>query len=73
MRLFIAVNLPDPVREGLWRAAAKLRDHDFPVRWVRPEGLHLTLKFLGEVPGEREPELVAALGRPVQPAVPCVP
>ncbi len=33
------------------------------MRWVRPEGIHLTLKFLGAVPDEREPELRAALGR----------
>ena len=31
------------------------------VRWVRPEGLHLTLRFLGNVPTERVPELADAL------------
>jgi len=33
------------------------------VKWVRPEGLHLTLKFLGDVDEAREPELHAALGQ----------
>ena len=31
------------------------------VRWVRPEGLHLTLRFLGNVPTERIPELADAM------------
>jgi 2'-5' RNA ligase len=33
------------------------------VKWVRPEGIHTTVKFLGEVEPEREPELRAALTR----------
>jgi 2'-5' RNA ligase len=63
VRLFVALNLPDSVRQALWRAAGPLRELGLPVRWVRPEGLHLTLKFLGEVAPEREAELAAALGR----------
>lgn len=39
-----------------------MRERGLPVRWVRPEGLHLTLKFLGDVDEAREPELRAALG-----------
>ena len=38
-----------------------MRDLALPIKWVRPEGIHLTLKFLGDVPVEREPELRAAL------------
>jgi len=49
------------VREALWAATARLRDLDLPVKWVRGEAVHLTLKFLGEVADEREPELAAAL------------
>lgn len=55
MRLFIAVNLPADVREGIWEAAESLREMDFPVRWIVPESLHLTLKFLGDV---AEPDVV---------------
>lgn len=32
-----------------------------PVKWVRPENIHLSLKFLGDVDDAREPELLAAL------------
>ena len=63
MRLFVALNLPDRVREALWAAAAPLRELGLAVKWVRPEGIHLTLKFLGEVSEGREPDLRAALGR----------
>ena len=63
MRLFAALNLPPNVREAIWAAAAPLRELRLPVNWVRSDGLHLTLKFLGEVPAEQEPELQAALAQ----------
>ena len=63
MRLFVALNLPPPVREALWAATARLRDLELPVKWVRGEGVHLTLKFLGDVADAQEGELAAALAR----------
>ena len=59
----MALNLPDGVRRALWAAAAPLRELGLPLKWAPPEGIHVTLKFLGEVPDAREPELRAALGR----------
>jgi RNA 2',3'-cyclic 3'-phosphodiesterase len=70
MRLFIAVNFPDTLRQSLWEAAAPLRRGDFPVKWVAPDALHLTLKFLGEVAAEREPELLAGMARAARGAKP---
>ncbi len=61
MRLFIAIAIPTDVRRRLWEVTAELRDASVPVRWVAPEAMHLTLKFLGGVGEEREPEIVAAL------------
>ena len=51
------------MRHGLWDAIAPLRERrgGLPVKWVRPENIHLSLKFLGEVDEAREPELRAAL------------
>ena len=63
MRLFVALNLPEPVRRAVWEAAATIRDLGLPVKWVPPDGIHLTLKFLGEVADQREPELRTALSR----------
>jgi 2'-5' RNA ligase len=57
MRLFVAVDLPDEVREVLRGGLGPLKRDQPPARWVRPEGMHLTLKFLGEQP----PELVESL------------
>jgi 2'-5' RNA ligase len=63
MRLFVAINLPEEVRQGLWEATQPLRAVSYPIRWVAPESIHLTLKFLGEVAPERETEIGAALER----------
>jgi 2'-5' RNA ligase len=63
VRLFVALNLPPPVREALWAATTPLRELGLPVTWVRGDGIHVTLKFLGEVGDEREADVAAALGR----------
>lgn len=63
MRLFIALNFPPAVRDALWDATTPLRQQGLPVNWVRGEGIHVTLKFLGEVEDERAVELTAALQR----------
>jgi 2'-5' RNA ligase len=63
VRLFVAVNLPADLRDAVWRAAEPARRGSPPVRWVGPDGVHVTLKFLGEVADERLDELRQALGR----------
>jgi len=50
VRLFVALNLPDSTRPEVYEAIAPLRRAAPSVRWVLPETLHITLKFLGEVP-----------------------
>lgn len=63
MRLFLAVSPDEAGRERLARDLAPLRV--IPgVRWVRPEQLHLTLAFLGEVDAGRRGDIAAAV-RPV--------
>ena len=50
-RVFVAVHLPAAQRAVLESAIASLRGHGLDrVRWVRVEGIHLTLKFLGDIP-----------------------
>ncbi len=70
MRLFLAVNLPDHVRTAMWEAAAPLRALPAPVRWVAPEALHLTLKFLGDVAEEKEASVRQRLDAAVRGARP---
>ncbi|TET95413.1 MAG: RNA 2',3'-cyclic phosphodiesterase [Dehalococcoidia bacterium] len=62
LRLFVAVDLPGQVREALARLQGGLRSHDLSdLRWVRPQGIHLTLKFLGETPAGRVAAITEAL------------
>jgi len=51
IRAFIAIDLPDDVRAHISRVAHTLRQQlqDYPIRWVPPQNIHLTLKFLGDV------------------------
>ena len=50
IRSFIALPIPDPVRD-LLRGTIKNLDDGMGgrIRWVRPEGIHLTLKFMGDI------------------------
>ena len=48
MRLFVAVELPGAVREAIAAGLGRLKRDQPEARWVRPEAMHLTLKFLGE-------------------------
>ncbi|HKP48617.1 MAG TPA: RNA 2',3'-cyclic phosphodiesterase, partial [Gemmatimonadales bacterium] len=61
MRLFAAVPIPDPARGQILDLLADLRGGDWPVRWVHDEGLHLTLKFFGEVASDRLDVIAEAL------------
>lgn len=63
MRLFVAINLPSSLRAAIHGAVAPLRSARLPVRWVDPEGIHVTLKFLGAVPEDRVAAAAAALDR----------
>lgn len=65
MRLFIAVPLPPTIQQELASGLRTLRRALPPARWVRPEGIHITLKFLGEQPDT----VVAALDREVPAAL----
>ncbi|MEP7228293.1 MAG: RNA 2',3'-cyclic phosphodiesterase [Gemmatimonadales bacterium] len=61
MRLFAAVPVTEPARQQILGLLAKLRETGWPVRWVHDEGLHMTLKFFGEVAPERLDVIAEAL------------
>jgi 2'-5' RNA ligase len=61
MRLFVAIDIPDAVREALAKLGRKLRALCPEARWVRIEGAHITLKFIGETTPERAENIYAAL------------
>lgn len=58
MRLFIAIELPLEIREKILAVRRKLADTGADVRWVPPEQLHITVKFLGEVDDARVGEIL---------------
>jgi 2'-5' RNA ligase len=68
LRLFVAIDLPTEVRATLTDVQHDLqRDPALArLRWVRPEAIHLTLKFLGETPAERRAEIESAVDRAVR-------
>ncbi|MFL6200392.1 MAG: RNA 2',3'-cyclic phosphodiesterase [Thermoanaerobaculia bacterium] len=61
MRLFVALEVPEPVRREVARRMAGLRDRLPRARWVDPENIHLTLLFLGQTPDDKVPVLAAKL------------
>ncbi len=63
MRLFVALEIPEPVRREVRRRVAGLRERLPRARWVDPDVLHLTLLFLGEVAPEQVAELAGRLGQ----------
>ena len=67
LRLFVACELPAEMKAALSSLQEALRKKGAPrVRWVRPEGIHLTLKFLGAVPQDKVAAICEALAPTVQ-------
>ena len=66
MRLFVGIPLPDDVRARLAGLGGGLKG----ARWVVPENLHLSLRFIGEVPGGGETDIDEALATIEAPGFP---
>ncbi|MEK6278827.1 MAG: RNA 2',3'-cyclic phosphodiesterase [Acidobacteriota bacterium] len=67
-RVFVAIELPNEIREELKIHAKRLREMvpQAQASWSRPENIHLTLKFLGDTPGSRIHQLSEAASRTVE-------
>src|SRR5271167_4773397 len=63
LRLFVAIPMPEAVRNGITGVQQELRQLVSPaaVRWTKPEQFHLTLRFLGSVPAGRVADLQEAV------------
>jgi 2'-5' RNA ligase len=64
MRAFIAIELPATVQEILYRTCLELGERiasRTAVRWVKPENIHLTLRFLGDI----QPDQISQIGRAI--------
>lgn len=63
MRTFIAVEIEETILARLQLVQQHLRTAEAPVSWTRAEGMHLTLKFLGNVDESRLGEITEAMRR----------
>jgi 2'-5' RNA ligase len=61
MRLFVALDIPGEIRGRMAEYLERIRQYAPEARWARVEGLHVTLKFLGEVNESKLPEIKTAL------------
>jgi 2'-5' RNA ligase len=66
MRLFIAIEIPESVKKELAAAQGRLRVSGVDASWTRIEGMHLTLKFLGEVADQQVTEIISGLRKAVE-------
>jgi 2'-5' RNA ligase len=66
LRCFIAIELPEELRESIASRTAALRRCPAGVKWVRPENIHLTLKFLGKTPEGDVPNMQKELSGALQ-------
>lgn len=57
IRAFIAIELPEDVKKKLTELEARLQTKRFPAKWVVPENIHLTLKFLGNIGVDTIPDI----------------
>ena len=67
IRSFVAIELSEEAKKGLTRLRKELeRDEHRFVKWVAPGGIHLTLKFLGNIPSNRVTEITEGIEKAAQ-------
>jgi 2'-5' RNA ligase len=65
-RTFVAIEMPEDVRQQFKEVQATLRRADAHVKWVEPHNIHLTLKFLGDIGEDHLEGLFEGLAEGVQ-------
>lgn len=65
IRTFIAVRVPETIRQKIAELQNRLKPYCGDIRWVRPESIHVTLKFLGDVPAEQIKPIAEAIQKAV--------
>lgn len=61
MRTFVAIELDKHAKDVIFNMQSKIKDNLFGVKWVEYENLHITLKFLGDVNGQRIEDVKEAI------------
>jgi RNA 2',3'-cyclic 3'-phosphodiesterase len=63
MRIFIALDIDQAIRQRIERFLEAMREFAPDARWVRPESLHITLKFAGENPPHAVEQIKSSLSK----------
>jgi 2'-5' RNA ligase len=63
MRLFVALAVSDEIRQNISSLIRELSIADSQPRWINPQNLHITLKFIGRVPTDNLSAIADALAR----------
>jgi 2'-5' RNA ligase len=66
LRCFISIELPEALKGEIASLTEDLRDAGADARWIKAENLHLTLKFLGNIPEETLPGIEESLKKAVR-------
>ena len=61
LRCFIAIGIPAQLQRNIGECIEILKKHDADIKWVAPENLHFTLKFLGNTPDVLLPKIRESL------------
>lgn len=66
LRTFIAIELDKKIKDYLRQIQNEIKKSDADVRWVNPDNIHLTLKFLGDTPVEKIDKIIQIMTREVR-------
>ena len=66
IRSFLAIELPEAIRNKIDEIQGDLKSSHADVRWVNPEKIHLTLKFFGNIEEARVESIIKAIENPVR-------
>ncbi|MGD8540476.1 MAG: RNA 2',3'-cyclic phosphodiesterase [Candidatus Aminicenantes bacterium] len=61
MRTFVAIDLEHELKINISQLIKKLDNHKPNIRWIREQGMHLTLKFIGEIPEDKASDIRSVL------------
>ena len=61
MRVFIAIDVPGEIRQRLAAIQDQFREASRAARWVAPDSIHITLRFVGQIPEEQREDIDNAL------------
>jgi 2'-5' RNA ligase len=61
MRTFVAIELEPEIKKNLSQFIQKLENHNPHIKWIKNQGMHLTLKFIGEIPDDKASDIQSTL------------